>query len=247
MSIENKIYNYLLTKLLLFLACANSLTKITDFLPILLDEYNNDLHIIKLLIRFRKINNYASLGKKKQKLQSTSKIFLVKEHSKTPFFASVFHTTKRRAITKFFFPLFLLSILRNFKDAVKNGYPLTENGLKPSWQEIERSNSRKGLQKALNSVAIFGEQFEVEFNPDKTVFIIFNQREIRTAVERMADIWQEKLSDGEKKTETLSINRINIKLIERFENNILRAIYNIPKRLHLQGSNVCKSNFLKDC
>ena len=31
------------------MACANSLTKITDFLPILQDEYKNDLHFIKLL------------------------------------------------------------------------------------------------------------------------------------------------------------------------------------------------------
>ncbi|RNA07754.1 hypothetical protein BpHYR1_004278 [Brachionus plicatilis] len=36
-------------KVSLIMACANSLTKITDFIPILLDEYKNDLHFIKLL------------------------------------------------------------------------------------------------------------------------------------------------------------------------------------------------------
>ncbi|RNA44637.1 hypothetical protein BpHYR1_035233 [Brachionus plicatilis] len=63
------------------MACANSLTKITDFLPILLDEYKNDLHFIKLLNKEKIIININN-DKDRESQNTFFKYFMVQEKKK---------------------------------------------------------------------------------------------------------------------------------------------------------------------
>ncbi|CAF0778861.1 unnamed protein product [Brachionus calyciflorus] len=59
------------------------------------------------------------------------------------------------------------------------------------------SNTKKGLQELLNTIADFGRKYEIKFNPDKTLYMIFNNHIKRTVKECNEDRWQGELElDG---------------------------------------------------
>ncbi|CAF0945202.1 unnamed protein product [Brachionus calyciflorus] len=159
------------------------------------------------------------------------------------------------------------------------------------------SDTKKGMQELLKIVEEYGCDFEMKFNPEKTTFLIFNQKFTRTAKDRKEDIWQAQLVlqneeitrvnsikylgvyinddlndkihlENRKKAanvalaklrnleiltkrtnpylkghlfktylipilhygiETIKITKENLTTLERYENNILKNIYNIPK------------------
>ena len=160
------------------------------------------------------------------------------------------------------------------------------------------STTKIGLQETLDMVAQFGTRFEIKFNPDKTIWMVFNSKIKRTVVESRRDSWQgELILDGKiiervsvfkylgveineentdkdhlenrKKaaqralsklkhldiicdktnyflkghlyktyimpvlyygSENLDLKKTNINKLERLENNLIRSIYNLPKR-----------------
>lgn len=52
------------------------------------------------------------------------------------------------------------------------------------------SSTKKGLKELIEIVERYGEKYEIKFNPEKTVYMVFYQKTTRTAVERLNDSWQ---------------------------------------------------------
>jgi hypothetical protein len=66
------------------------------------------------------------------------------------------------------------------------------------------SETKIDLQKSIDEVAKFGEEFEIRFNPEKTVYLVFNSSIARTAEERRRDIWQGDVLIGEERINKVS-------------------------------------------
>ncbi|CAF1135174.1 unnamed protein product, partial [Brachionus calyciflorus] len=56
------------------------------------------------------------------------------------------------------------------------------------------STTKLGLQKQLNILQEYGAKNEIKYNPQKTVYMVFNQKIQRNAAEAREDIWQSNLT-----------------------------------------------------
>ncbi|CAF1064992.1 unnamed protein product, partial [Brachionus calyciflorus] len=97
------------------------------------------------------------------------------------------------------FSIYIESLLEEI-ERDKNGLQLTNTKidvLAYADDLLLLSTTKKGLQELLNIVTSFGSKNEVKFNPDKTIYLTFNNKISRTKSEKLMDIWNGDLTlDG---------------------------------------------------
>ena len=77
------------------------------------------------------------------------------------------------------------------------------------------STTKLGLQKQLNILQEYGAKNEIKYNPQKTVYMVFNQKIQRNAAEAREDIWQSNLTlDGSKIEKVSSMRYLGAEISE---------------------------------
>ncbi|CAF1011374.1 unnamed protein product, partial [Brachionus calyciflorus] len=89
------------------------------------------------------------------------------------------------------------------------------------------SNTKKALQEMLDIISEVGKELEIKFNPNKTVYTVFNRHVARTSQDRKDDLWQNKLClEGEEIKRVDGIKYLGVEL-----NQDLNDIHHIDKKI----------------
>ncbi|CAF0930523.1 unnamed protein product [Brachionus calyciflorus] len=98
------------------------------------------------------------------------------------------------------------------------------------------SPTKKGLQDMLDIISKIGKELEIKFNPNKTVYVIFNKKKSRNMKDRRDDMWNDLLKlDGEEITRADSLKYLGVEL-----NEDLNDINHIEKRIKSAKISIAK-------